>query len=222
VAPRSLSGLSLTAIPLMIAIVGCGGSSSGSSNRVTVITNGNSVTIIGNNARPASGSAAGPLVTYRVPSESMLPTFSVGQMISVDTGAYSNATPKVDDIVVVRPPEGAVNPGNGQSCGVAVAPGQLCSQPTPQESQVKFIKRVAAGPGDTISIREGHVILNGKLQAETFIRPCAPSDNCTYSSPIKIPAGYWFVIGDNRGASDDSRFWGPVPTAWIVGKVVSK
>ena len=39
------------------------------------------------------------------------------------------------------------------------------------------------------------------------------------STPIKIPAGEWFMMGDNRGESDDSRFWGPVPTSWITGVV---
>jgi signal peptidase I len=40
---------------------------------------------------------------------------------------------------------------------------------------------------------------------------------CNFLTPIKIPAGRWFMMGDNRGESDDSRFWGPVPTSWIIG-----
>jgi signal peptidase I len=44
----------------------------------------------------------------------------------------------------------------------------------------------------------------------------APS--CNLPKPIKIPPGYYFMMGDNRGESDDSRFWGPIPRGWIIGK----
>lgn len=54
-------------------------------------------------------------------------------------------------------------------------------------------------------------------ESDPYIRSCGPAPECSFPDPIKIPAGYWFMMGDNRGASDDSRFWGPVPTAWIVG-----
>jgi signal peptidase I len=42
---------------------------------------------------------------------------------------------------------------------------------------------------------------------------------CNFPTPIKIPTGDWFMLGDNRSESDDSRFWGPVPASWIVGVV---
>ena len=86
-----------------------------------------------------------------------------------------------------------------------------------RRSDLNFIKRVVAGPGDTLSIQDGHVILNGKPQEEKFIRPCDSGEECTFPVPITIPPGHWFMMGDNRGESDDSRFWGPVPTAWIIG-----
>jgi signal peptidase I len=97
----------------------------------------------------------------------------------------------------------------------------LCSQPTPQESSVRFVKRIVAGPGDTITIQNGHVIRNRQPEPEGYTRPCVISDNCTYSTPITVPAGYWYMLGDNRGQSDDSRFWGPVPKSWMLGPVVA-
>ena len=82
-----------------------------------------------------------------------------------------------------------------------------------------FIKRVVAGPGDTITIINGHVIRNGVAETDLYILQCGDNPACTFRSPIKIPAGDYFMMGDNRGGSDDSRFWGPVPRAWIIGKV---
>ena len=84
---------------------------------------------------------------------------------------------------------------------------------------MNFIKRIVGGPGDVISIVEGHVIRNGVHEKDSYIRPCAVSGSpeCNFPKSIRIPAGHWFMMGDNRGESDDSRFWGPVPTAWIIG-----
>jgi signal peptidase I len=156
-----------------------------------------------------------------MPSESMAPTLNVGQVVFVDPTAYANSNPRAGDLIVFHPPQGAVDPTGGK-CGVQVAAGELCPQPTQQHSDIKFIKRVVAGPGDRISLVNGHVVLNGKLQNEAFVRPCpAGGETCTFNHTITVPPGFWFVLGDNRGQSDDSRFWGPVPKDWMVGKVVS-
>jgi signal peptidase I len=87
----------------------------------------------------------------------------------------------------------------------------------PQKADENFIKRVVAGPGDTIAIVDGHVVRNGKRAKESFIRQCGGGSDCNFPKPIRVPADHWFMMGDNRGSSDDSRFWGPVPKKWIVG-----
>lgn len=152
---------------------------------------------------------------YKIPSESMLPTLAVGQRVLVNRIGNDFSDPHVGEIVVFHPPEGAVD--QSPACGVQVTSAQICPRPTAKEASVNFIKRVVAGPGDTISISDGHVIRNGKLAKEPFIAPCGGTQACTYTAQIKVPAGYWFMMGDNRGMSDDSRFWGPVPRKWIIG-----
>jgi len=151
---------------------------------------------------------------YRIPSPSMEPTLDINQRVLVNRiGEELGDGPSVGDIVVFHPPAGA----SSNTCGVKPRRGQPCGAPTPKQSDENFIKRVVAGPGDSIAIRDGHVVLNGKLQNESFIRPCAPGQDCNFPKPIRVPPDHWFMMGDNRGLSDDSRFWGPVPKKWIIG-----
>jgi signal peptidase I len=152
---------------------------------------------------------------YRVPSESMEPTYDVGEVLKADT----EKDPKRGDVVIFHPPVGAVK---GLTCGISHAGDQVCPRPTVgEETRVTFIKRVVAMSGDRFAMRDGHSVVNGKTQKEPFIQDCGGGE-CTFSRPIRIPANYFFLVGDNRGASDDSRFWGPVPRAWIVGVIVRK
>ena len=151
---------------------------------------------------------------YRIPSESMVPTLTVGQRVLVNRIGNNFGDPSIGDITVFHPPAGAEN---GKECGIRRPTGQACAQPTAEKADVNFIKRIVAGPGDTIAIRGGHVIRNGKRQREPFIQPCGPSEGCNLTRPITIPKDHYFMMGDNRGASDDSRFWGPVKRDWIIG-----
>ena len=150
---------------------------------------------------------------YRIPSESMEPTLDVGQRVLVSRFNYKFSDPDRLDIVVFHPPAGA----NSNTCGAAKPEDEACSRRTPQKDSTNFIKRIVAVGGDTLSIQNGHAIVNGKRQRDNFSRPCAPG-TCNFPRPIKIPPGYFFMMGDNRGASDDSRFWGPVPKKWIIGQ----
>jgi len=166
---------------------------------------------------------------YRIPSGSMEPTLTVGQRVLVDRIGTHFSDPHVGEIAVFHPPKDAQETTDGPAkCGpvahVVVNGTSACAMPVAQEADVNFIKRIVAGPGDEISIREGHVFRKpagkGSFKAEPdrYIKPCEPRDpRCNFPSAIRIPAGHWFMMGDNRGESDDSRFWGPVPTRWIVG-----
>jgi signal peptidase I len=156
---------------------------------------------------------------YRIPSGSMEPTLSIGQRVLVDRIGNDFFPPAVGDIVVFHPPAGAAN----QICGAkSYSSREPCPKPTAQEAtNTNYIKRVVAGPGDTISIVDGHVWLNGKEQKEpyaSFTGCTIEVSDCNYPQAIKIPAGYYFMMGDNRDESDDSRFWGPVPRSWIIGE----
>ncbi len=172
------------------------------------------VVIVGVALLLALGIQAFIIKPYRIPSESMEPTLTIGQRVLVDRIGERFGSPGVGDIVVFHPPEGAVR---GPACGVPVSPGQLCPRATPQEASVNFIKRIVAGPGDTIAVINGRVMRNGRMINEPYIRPCSSAQDCTFRQPIKVPPGSYFMMGDNRGFSDDSRFWGPVPKQWIIG-----
>jgi len=151
---------------------------------------------------------------YRIPSESMVPTLVIGQRVLVNRIGNRFGDPHIGDVTVFHPPSGAEN---ANECGVPHKDDQPCPAPTATKAKTNFIKRIVAGPGDTIAIVDGHVVLNGKRQKEPFIRPCGGGDQCNFPTPITVPKDHYFMMGDNRGASDDSRYWGPVPRAWIIG-----
>ena len=156
---------------------------------------------------------------YRIPSESMVPTLAVGERVLVNRIGERFSAPEVGDIVVFHPPSGAEG-GEGGECGnPAQGRGkpQVCGRGTPRRSDENFIKRVVGETGDTIRVLDGHVYRNGKRAKEPFAQNCGGGDDCDFPRPIKVPPGQYFMMGDNRGFSEDSRFWGPVPRKWIIG-----
>jgi signal peptidase I len=173
----------------------------------------------------AAGSAKANLTTeqvYRVPSGSMDPTLGIGARVIVSPGA-----PKLGDVVVFHPPEGAELEECGPRAHVIAPGGAACAQPLPTASTVEFVKRVVAGPGDEIYIGQGHVYRKAAgsssfaREPDAYIRPCGVAPECNFPTPIKISAEHWYMLGDNRGESDDSRFYGAVPASWIVGIVTA-
>jgi signal peptidase I len=154
---------------------------------------------------------------YRVSSEAMVPTFEVGERVTLNQGAYAGAMPEIGDIVIHNPPASAAE---GVGCDRGAPPaGQMCVRAPQGRADVSFIKRVVAGPGDRIALRDGRVVRNGEVADEPYIADCRGGEGCDFPRPATVPDGHYFLLGDNRGASDDSRFWGPVPLEWIQGRV---
>lgn len=88
----------------------------------------------------------------------------------------------------------------------------------PQDPRRSYIKRVIGMPGDTLEIRAGRVYLNSSELSEPYV-PEEYRDPSNLAA-IRIPAGHYFVMGDHRSASNDSRAWGPLPRQAIYGKAV--
>jgi signal peptidase I len=150
----------------------------------------------------------------------MEPTLPIGTRVSIKKRPLA-----IGSIVVFNPPEGFEEEKCGPKSDVHRVAGTACDEPTPIKSKVRLIRRIVAGPNDEIYIRDGHVYKRSHGSRDFirekgfYVRACANGAGCNFPIPIKIPAGHWFLMGDNRGESDDSRFWGPVQTAWIIGTV---
>jgi signal peptidase I len=111
-----------------------------------------------------------------------------------------------------------------------VRTGPLCPLPTSEQSDQNFIKRLVALPGDELIVWRNCAIVNGEAlesvngdstavgACEDYRAGLTTKQRENMPDPITIPPDHYFMMGDNRGASDDSRFWGPIPREWIIGK----
>ncbi|MGH2914951.1 MAG: signal peptidase I [Solirubrobacteraceae bacterium] len=157
---------------------------------------------------------------YKIPTGSMLPTLAIGQRILVNR---LDTHPGVGEVVVFHPPRGAdLGPGRcaDPQQGFATDGAALaapCDRPLASQSTQTFVKRVVGLPGDLLQIVGGQVIRDGKREPDTYITACGGVPECTFSRQIRVPAGDYYMMGDNRGNSDDSRYWGPVAQRYIIG-----
>jgi signal peptidase I len=127
--------------------------------------------------------------------------------------------PGVGDIVVFHPPVDAdAEKCANQSEGLGRA--HPCDTALPEDTAATFVKRVVGIPGDHLRIVGGRVWRNGVEEKAPYAQPCAGGSaaGCSFPDTIVVPAGEYFMMGDNRGDSDDSRFWGPNHQQWIVGE----
>ena len=126
----------------------------------------------------------------RVDGQSMAPTLADQDRLIVNKFAYQIGSPRRGDIVMLYYP---VDPSKS------------------------FVKRVIAEEGDDVRIVDGHVYVNNVPMADGFVPPEYRSHEDF--GPLRIPEGYYFVMGDHRNNSSDSRSWGVVPKKYITGRV---
>lgn len=88
----------------------------------------------------------------------------------------------------------------------------------PLDPSKSFIKRVVGLPGESVQIRRGRVYVNGRKLEEPYVLPRYRDD--TSYAPVRVPPGEYYVLGDHRDDSNDSRMFGPVPRRYIYGKAV--
>lgn len=86
----------------------------------------------------------------------------------------------------------------------------------PRDPSVSFIKRVVGLPGETVELRSGTLYVDGRRIEESYIDPAFREFDS--SPPVQVPPGHYFVLGDHRSSSNDSRNWGEVPERYIYGK----
>jgi signal peptidase I len=79
---------------------------------------------------------------------------------------------------------------------------------------IPLIKRIIGLPGETVEVRDNHVYIDGQMLDEQYLRDVIQEDY----GPLRVAAGHVFVMGDNRGASNDSRYFGPVPIERVLGR----
>ena len=146
--------------------------------------------------------------SFYIPSGSMLPTLQVGDRIIVDKLSYHlHAVHRGDIVVFARPP-------------------------LEDQQYADLVKRVIGLPGENISSKDGDIYINGKKLSEPWLPPGPdsytgplagddPHPQFNLPGPVHIPEGEYYVMGDNRTDSEDSRFFGPIPRSLIVGRAVA-
>jgi signal peptidase I len=142
-------------------------------------------------------------------TDSMEPAIHTNDLLTIDATYYSsNAVQRFDVIIVERTVNDSIQ--------------------TPQT--FKVVARVIAMSGETVRIKNNKVFINGVALKEPYkIQPCSTQDDfeskffpCSNFGPLKIPAGEFFLLADNRGSSEDGRLWKPhtIKKAQIKGKVI--
>lgn len=150
-----------------------------------------------------------------VQQRSMEHTLHEGDVLIIEKFSYIAHTPKFGDIVVFVEDE-AVAENYGKKLTVLFQ--DIVSKFTGNTSRTRLVKRVIGLPGDEVLIEDGQVMVNGVVLEEAYVGDATYAKTLTY--PFVVPEGSYFVLGDNRDVSKDSRHFGVIPMTHIEGKAV--
>lgn len=131
---------------------------------------------------------------HKIKGDSMQPNFPDGEFLLTDKISYRFHPPQRGDVIVFK---------------------------VPVNEEDDYIKRIIGLPGDTVSIKDGFVYVNGQKLEETYLPPGLYTNGGIFlpnNKEVVVPDNYFFVMGDNRPYSSDSRAWGFVPKKNIIGK----
>jgi signal peptidase I len=168
------------------------------------------------------------LQSFVIPTGSMENTLLIGDHLLVNKVAYSRSANRLENIILPQ---------------VAIKRGMIVTFKAPPDMEKEYVKRVIGLPGDRLRISDKKVYINGRPLNEPYVRfkvvdygadfPPQNLYDWYFQFPINlrqtqrnpdnsldyiVPQGHYFCMGDNRDNSFDSRFWGPVPADYIVGK----
>lgn len=147
------------------------------------------------------------LQAFKIPTGSMIPNLQIRDRLLVDKWTFGARVPFTKKVRL---------PGIGK-----LDRGDIIVFKYPEDPKKDYIKRLIAFGGETVEIRNGDIYINGELVEEEPFQQIYYYNRGRYGSagsPITVPEGHMYVLGDNSGSSADSRFWGFVPKENIVGR----
>jgi signal peptidase I, bacterial type len=131
---------------------------------------------------------------HKISGQSMMPNFQDAEYLLTEKVTYYTRNPERGDVVVFMPPVSTTD---------------------------EYIKRVIGLPGETILVKDGHIYINDKLLNEPYLKNSVVTTGGPFlgnDQEYKVPDGEFFVMGDNRPNSSDSRYWGPITKKVISGR----
>lgn len=142
----------------------------------------------------------------KIPSGSMMDTLLIGDYIMVNRFVYSTGESGLERALLPQRP---------------VRRGDIIVFKQPDEPEVDYIKRVIGLPGDVVELRDGYLHVNGEYVDEPYVvDEYRRQDHKRNLGPVSVLPDQYFVLGDHRNQSADSRFWGQVPRALIKGRAL--
>ena len=150
---------------------------------------------------------------FTIPTGSMEQNLLIGDYLLVNKFVFGPTTTGIENTLL---PVGTV------------ARGDIVVFKFPEEPERDFIKRVVGLPGETLEVRGKRVYINDEPLDEPYLRDQRPAvppgtvalDRRDNYGPVSVPDDHYFMMGDNRDDSQDSRFWGPLPHSYLKGKAM--